>query len=352
MKSYISLRTTALAMIFLSSIAMVMETKGTDTTPSSTATTSTTPEPSDSTVVAIISEKNGALIKKVTYGEVKAKAQMLPKQLTNNAKFKDIFPLLVKSVATEAAIINRAEKSGIKNRPEFKVMKEQCESGVLQKSFIDDEIDKLATEEELMKAYKEVKEAAPKGTEYNISMITVQDKQKANSILKDLTKAGAITKFAEYADKESLNKIPGGNLGFVRLEELPEPLRKPIEGAAQATIVPKVVEISMPDPSTPGKKVTTFNIIYVQGKRPAVFPPFESVKEELKTALSTKLAKEVIKKIEGEVEFQLFNAEGKPLDQKAEAPSAPAKAPEPTDSSSSEKAKGPEKSKGKEEVGN
>ncbi|MDF3033977.1 MAG: hypothetical protein K0R76_931 [Alphaproteobacteria bacterium] len=314
MKSLISSRAAAVAMALLASIPMAMGAGAAAPSPAAPAA-----EPSESTVVGIITI-DGTVVKKVTAGDVKSKLAVLPPQLAG-APYDQIFPLLLKSVVTEQIITYYAEKAAIKSKPEYAKMVEECKKGAEQKLFLEGEIDKLATPAELEKSYKEVKEAAPKEDEYNVSMITVTDKQKASRLLQEAKKAG-VAKFGELANKESMNKIPDGNLGYVRLGELPEAFRDKVKNAAKATIVPNVVEISMPDPSEPNKKVTTYNIILVQDKRPAAFPPFEAVKNELKAAVSSKFAKQVIKDLEGKAKIELFGLDGKPLDQKADAPKA------------------------------
>lgn len=317
MKSFVSSRAAALAITLLTSPVVISASYAAAAPAASPASPTTTP---DSTVVAVVTIDG--TVKKVTAGDVKAKLAVLPPQLAG-APYDQIFPLLLKSVVTEQIITHHADKAGIKSKPEYDKMVEECKKGALQKLFLDGKIDEKATDAELMKAYEEVKKAAPKEDEYNISMITVTDKKKAADILRDVKKSGVST-FAEVANKESMNKIPDGNLGYVRLGELPEAFRDKVKNAAKATIIPNPVEISMPDPSDANKKVTTYNIILIQDKRPAEFPKFETVKSELKAAVSSKFAKEVIKELEDKAKVELFGLDGKPLDQKGAAqPEAP-----------------------------
>jgi peptidyl-prolyl cis-trans isomerase C len=308
MKSLISSRAAALAIVLLASVPMAL-----GDTPPAPSSPASAAEPAESTVVGIVTI-DGAVVKKVTAGDVKSKLSVLPPQLAN-APYEQIFPLLLKSVVTEQIIMYYAEKAGIKNKPDYAKMVEECKKGAEQKLFLEGKIEERATDEELKKSYEEVKKAAPKEDEYNISMITLTDKKQAKDVFKKVN----VSNFAEVANKESMNKIPDGNLGYVRLGELPEAFREKVKSAAKATIVQSVIEISMPDPSQAGKKVTTYNIVMVQDKRPATFPPFEAVKGELKTHLSSKLAKEVIKDLESKAKVELFGLDGKPIDQKADA---------------------------------
>ncbi|MBX9804179.1 MAG: peptidyl-prolyl cis-trans isomerase [Alphaproteobacteria bacterium] len=332
MKSFISSKITSrvgvLSLALVSAVPMPLwaAAASTDTTSQAPAAPAAA-EPADSTVVgkAVVDGKT----LEVTYGEVKGKLKLLPPQL-QSAPFKDIFPLLLKSVVTEKIISYYAEQSGIKNDPDYQKMVGECQKGVLQKLFLDKEIDKRATDDELKKAYEDVKKSAPKEDEYDISMITLTDKTKAENVLKELKKIG-VSKFAEVANKESMNKIPDGNLGYVRLGELPEAFRDKVKNAAKATIVQNVVEISMPDPSDANKKVTTYNILMVKDKRAATFPPFEAVKGELKSAVGSKFAKEAIKEFEGKAKIELFGMDGKPLEApKADAPKVDASKVETT----------------------
>lgn len=291
----------------------------TDTAPTVSAPAAQ-PEPADSTVVSKVSIEGKTF--QVTYGQVKSKLKLLPPQL-QKAPLNDIFPLLQKSVATETVVAYLAEKAGLKSNPDYQKMVVECQNGVLQKLFLDLEIKKRATDDELKKAYEEVKAAAPKEDEYNISIITVTDKKKAQDLLKKVT----VSNFAELADTESSNKIPRGNLGYIRLSDVPEAFRNAIKGAAKATIIQKALEVSMPDPNDASKKVATYNLIFIQDKRPATFPPFEAVKEELTGAIGPKLAKAAIADFEKGAQIEHFAMDGKPLpaEQKADAPKADAK---------------------------
>jgi peptidyl-prolyl cis-trans isomerase C len=316
MKSSTSSKAIALALTLLASTPQATYAAASPAPAPSPAVT----EPSDNTVVAKVTI-DGKIVE-VILGQVKDKLQLLPPQL-KKAPFKDIFPLILESVVTEQVILAAAKKDGLENDPKYQKMVGECRNGVLQKMFLDKQIDARATDEELKKAYEEVKKSAPKEDEYNISMITVADKKKADEILKGFKKSGT-SKFAEVADKESLNKIPGGNLGYVRLSELPEAFREKIKSASKATLVPSAVEMVLPDPKDEKKKMTTYNIIFVQDKRPAAFPPFEAVKEELKNAIGSRFAKEAIKEFREKVSVELFNMDGSKIEEKKEATAAPA----------------------------
>lgn len=308
MKSLIfSSRAAVLAVGLLASVPAIVGVRADNATPPAPSSS----EPAESTVVGKVTI-DGTVVR-VTAGDVKSKLTVLPPQLAN-APYDQIYPFLLKSVVTERIISYYAGQAKVKDKPEYAKMVEECKRGAEQKLFLDGEIAKRATDEELKKSYEEVKKTAPKEDEYNVSMITVTDQSQARKILKTVK----VNNFAEVANKESMNKIPDGNLGYVRLGELPEAFRDKIKNAAKATVLKDLVEISMPDPSTPNKKIKTYNIVMVQDKRPATFPPFEAVKGELKNAISSRLAKEVIKDLESKAKMELFGLDGKPLDQKAD----------------------------------
>jgi peptidyl-prolyl cis-trans isomerase C len=316
MKSLISTRIAALSIALLVSVPMALCVPAQAAT--ATATPSSAPEPAASTVVSKVAIDGKTI--EITYGQVKDKLKVLPPQL-QNAPFNEIFPLLQKSIETEQIITYLANKAGTQNDPEYQKLVQECQKGVLQKLFLDKEVEKRATEEELKKAYDEIKKAAPKEDEYNLSMITVTDKKKAEKILKDAKAAGP-SGFAALADKESMNKIPGGNLGYIRLGDLPEAFRDKVKGAAKATILANVIEVTMPDPSDPNKKVVTYSIILVQDKRPAVFPAMEAVRAELLAAIKARLMKDSIKDLEAPAKVERFGMDGKPIEQKTDAPKA------------------------------
>lgn len=333
MKSLISSRVAVSAITLLASVPMVMGPAAASGAPSAASATPAA-EPADSTVVGTATVDGKTL--QVTYGEVKGKLKLLPPQL-QDAPFKDIFPLLLKSVITEKIISYFAEKAGTKNDPDYQKMVAECQKGVLQKLHLDKEVNALATEGRLREEYdilnkKELEKdkkdpnRVKERQKYDIGLITLTDKKKADEVLKELKKLG-VSKFADVANKESMNKIPDGSLGVVSLGALPPPFREKVKDAANATIIPNVVELPMPDPSDPSKMIPTYNILMVKSKLAGPndpLPPFEDVKGELKTApeITSKLTKEVIKELEGKADIKLFTMDGKPLDQKADAPKA------------------------------
>lgn len=318
MKSLISTRIAALSIALLASVPMAW---GESTDQAATkAPAQAAAEPDANTVVSKITIDGQTV--EITYGQVKDKLKVLPPQL-QSAPFNDIFPLLQKSIETEQVIMHLAKKAKTSDNPEYKKLVEECQKGVLQKLFLDQAVEKRATDAEYRKVYDEYKKSAPKEDEYNLSMITLTDKTKAAKVLKDAKAAGPAG-FAGIADKESENKIPGGNLGYVRLGDLPEAFRDKVKGAAKATILQNLIEVSMPDPKDPNKKITTYNVILVQDKRPASFPDFEVAKPELKPVVSARLMKDVIKEFESQAKVDRFDMYGKPVDQAANAPKADA----------------------------
>jgi hypothetical protein len=245
---------------------------------------------------------------------VKDKLKVLPPQL-QNAPFNEFFPILQKSMETEQIIMYLAKKSKVADDPEYQKLVQECQKGVMQKLFLDKAVEARATEEEFRKVYDEYKKSAPKEEEFDLSIITLTDKAKAATVLKDVKAAGPAA-FGAIADAESMNKIPGGNLGYVRLGDLPEAFRDKVKSAAKATIIPNIIEVTMPNPSDPSKKVTTYNILLVKDKREAKFPEYEAVKAELKSVVHSRLMKDVIKDFEKQATIE------HPLEPKADSTKA------------------------------
>jgi len=311
MKSPLSFRATTLAIVLLTSASVSIGARADNpASPAAPSAASPAPEASDSTIVGIVTIDGNVI--KVTAGDVKSKLSVLPPQLAS-APYDQIYPLLLESVVTERIINYYADQAKIKDKPEYAKMVEECQKGAAQKLYLDGEIAKLATDEELQKTYNEAKKAAPKEEEYDIGIITVKDQKKAKEILKTVT----VNTFSAVANKESENKAPDGALKNVRLSELPEAFRDKLKNAAKATILKDIIEISMPDPAS-NKKMKTYNIVMVQDKRPASFPPFEAVKGEVKRAVNNKLAKDAIEKLKSKAKIELFGLDGKPIDQKAD----------------------------------
>jgi peptidyl-prolyl cis-trans isomerase C len=321
MKSIIATRAAALSIALLASLPMAFADSA-DASPK--PATPAAAEPADSTVVSKVTIDGKTF--PITYGQVKDKLKLLPPQLQGSPK--EIFPLLQKSEETAQIISYLAEKAGTRNDPEYQKMVGECQKGVLQKLFLDGEVKKMSTNEELMDAYNKVKEATKQEKEYNLSIITITDKAKAKKIFDTVN----VTNFGEVANKESLNKTPDGSIGYMRLGDLPEPIREKLKKLqeanggkiAKATKIPSIVEISMPEPSDANKKVTTYNIIMVQDVRDAVFPPFDDVKDQIQAAIAPDLTKKAIAKLQDSAKIERFTMDGKPIDEKADAPKADA----------------------------
>ena len=244
---------------------------------------------------------------KMTMGQVYEQLNLLPSEVKDRPFSKLYAALLRRLIDTH--ILNKAAAGlGLdKDAGVLEQMNKNAET-MLQKLFIEGEVTKLLTDDELKKNFEELKAKLPKDEmEVQLKHILVKSKEDAEAIVKELEKDPS--KFEDTAKQKSIDpqtKANGGSLGYVRKDDLPEAFAKVVFEAKAGAVLPQAIDMGP----------NGFSVVLVGEKRPVEAPKFEQVKAELSKALMAKYAVEVISKIKKQAGVEVTGLDGKPIVEK------------------------------------
>ena len=244
---------------------------------------------------------------KMTMGQVYEQLNLLPSEVKDRPFSKLYAALLRRLIDTH--ILNKAAAGlGLdKDAGVIEQMNKNAET-MLQKLFIEGEVTKLLTDDELKKNFEELKAKLPKDEmEVQLKHILVKSKEDAEAIVKELEKDPS--KFEDTAKQKSIDpqtKANGGSLGYVRKADLPEAFAKVVFEAKAGAVLPQAIDMGP----------NGFSVVLVGEKRPVEAPKFEAVKAELSKALMSKYAVEVISKIKKQAGVEVTGLDGKPIVEK------------------------------------
>lgn len=270
---------------------------------------------SDTTVVARVTLDG--VTTEVTLGQLKERLKLLPPQV-QSAPFEKIYEMLL-SAQVDMMIVSHA--AGKENYPQKHADRVKAAGeAIIQKTFLDDEIKKLITDADLKTFYDQVVKALPPVEEARIRQITFGDEKKAKEALTELKKGTDFEKVLTEAQQKD-SAVKGGDMNYVRIDDLPEPMAKRVKVAAKATLIPDVIKTDM-----------GFHVIRVDDKRPHPTPTFEEAKPELTTMIAPKYLQQVVEGLRKGVKIEKFKLDGTPMQEApaapvAEAASVPAAAP-------------------------
>lgn len=265
----------------------------------------------DNTVIAKVTLDGK--VTEITLGQFKERVKMLPPQL-QNAPIDKIYDKLLMALVDMTIVKSAITKEGYDKKPDVLTKVESAKDMVMQKAYFDDKIKTLAKDEDLKKMYDEVIKVLPPVEESRIRTIIFQDDKKAKAALDALKKGGNFDTVLADAQKDSANK--GGDLGYVRIDDLPAPIAEKVKKAAKATTIPDVI-----------KTEVGFHVVRVDDKRTQPTPTFEQIKDELLNFSAPKYITQVVEGLRKDVKFELFTQDGKPMATPTDAPvAAPAAA--------------------------
>lgn len=245
--------------------------------------------------------------KKITMAEVYDQLNLLPPEMKDRS-FQKLYAALLRRLIDSHILNKAAADLGLdKNQETVDAMNKNAET-MLQKLFVEGEVAKHLTEDEIKKNFDELKEKLPKDEkEVQLKHILVKTKEEAEALVKELEKDSA--KFEDLAKEKSIDpqtKSNGGSLGFVRKTGLPEEFAKVVFEAKSGTVLPQAINMGP----------NGFSVVYVGEQRTAEPPKFEQVKGELSKALMPQYAVKVINKIKKDSGVEVTGIDGKPIVEK------------------------------------
>lgn len=244
---------------------------------------------------------------KMTMGQVYEQLNLLPAEIKDRP-FSKLYAALLRRLIDTHILNKAASELGLDKEPEVIEQMNKNAETMLQKLFIERDVAKLLTEEEIKKNFEELKAKLPKDEkEVQLKHILIKSKEEAEALVKELEKDP--TKFEETAKQKSIDpqtKANGGNLGYVRKADLPEAFAKVVFEAKAGAVLPQAIDMGP----------NGFSVVLVGEQRNAEPPKFEQVKAELTKALTPKYAVQVIDKIKKQSGVEITGLDGKPFVEK------------------------------------
>ena len=256
--------------------------------------TSFEPMASEDVVVAKV---NGSKI----YKSMLVSAQRLLPQQYQKMPLEQIYPALVDTVIDMKLSAADARRRNLHKTSDFKVLMARIEDQMLQRTALQDEIDKALTDEALKKRYTDLIKKSEASMELRARHILLKTESDAKAIIKELEEGAD---FALMAKNKSTGPSGpnGGDLGFFgKGQMVPE-----FERAAFALGEGEIT-------SSPVKTQFGWHVIKVEGYRKTQPPTFASVKQRLETEISQEVSAAYVSELRKLAKIERYDLNGKSL---------------------------------------
>lgn len=185
-----------------------------------------------------------------------------------------VYPLALEQVINTRMVQNKADKAGLENDPEVTSQLALAKQQIIRGVYIQKELDKQISDADLKAKYDDVIGKQPATEEIEASHILVDDKAKAEEIIKKLEGGADFGKLAAEYSNDPGNKDKGGDLGWFSKADM-------VPAFSEAAFAIKPGEIS----KEPVETQFGWHVIKVADKRERAKPTFEEVKPMLLTEM-------------------------------------------------------------------
>ena len=245
----------------------------------------------------IVAKVNGLKI----YKSMLVSAQRLLPQQYQKMPLEQIYPALVDTVIDMKLSAADARRRNLHKTGDFKVLMARIEDQMLQRTALQNEIDKALTDEALKKRYNDLIKKSETSSELRARHILVKTESDAKAIIKELNEGADFEATAK--NKSTGPSGPnGGDLGFFgKGQMVPE-----FEKAAFALDKGEIT-------SSPVKTQFGWHIIKVEGYRKTEPPTFASVKQKLETEISQEVSAAYVSALRKLAKIERYDLDGKSL---------------------------------------
>ena len=260
-------------------------------------------------VVARINEQEVRL-SEVTrlVGQLPPQVQQMPMEM--------LYPALLEQVVNQKLVASAAYKAGLDKSQEVKDELKQAEERIVQRAYMQKEVQARITPEAVDAKYKEFLKENPPQDEVKASHILVEQEADAKEIIAQLGKGGDFAKLAKEKSKDTVAAQQGGDLGYFTQDTMVEPF-------AKAAFAMKPGEIS----KEPVQTQFGWHVIKVEDRRVAPPPPLDEVRPQIERELSRDVVSSLVDNLRKDAKVETFQMDGSPMpkEEPAAAPAAPAK---------------------------
>ncbi|HEY0833226.1 MAG TPA: peptidylprolyl isomerase, partial [Azospirillum sp.] len=241
-------------------------------------------------------------------GQLPPQVQQMPLEM--------IYPAILDQLVNQKLVSVAGYKAGLQNSAEVKDELKRAEERIVQRAFIQGEVEKRITKDALDKAYKDLVAKSPAQEEVKAAHILVEGEAEAKDIIAQLGKGGDFAKLAKEKSKDKAAAEQGGDLGYFTKDMM-------VEEFANAAFGMKPGEVS----KEPVKTQFGYHVIKVTDKRTQTPPTLEEVKPQLEQDLSKSIVTGLVDELRTGAKVETFQLDGSPMPKEEAKPVAPA-APE------------------------
>ncbi|HYH22804.1 MAG TPA: peptidylprolyl isomerase [Azospirillum sp.] len=224
-----------------------------------------------------------------------------------------IYPAILDQLVNQKLVSAAGYKAGLQNSAEVKEELKRAEERIVQRAFIQGEVEKRITEDALDKAYKEYVAKHPAQEEVKAAHILVESEAEAKDIIAQLKKGADFAKLAKEKSKDKAAAEQGGDLGYFTKDTMVEPF-------ANAAFAMSKGEVS----KEPVKTQFGYHVIKVEDKRTQTPPTKEEVKPQLEQDLSKTIVTGLVDELRTGAKVETFQLDGSPMPKEEAKPAAPA----------------------------
>ncbi len=260
----------------------------------------------------VVANINGQVIR---LSDLEIAQQTLPPQF-RNMPLQAVFPALLDRLIDSKLVVLEGKKNKVQDDAAFKKRMVFVEEQVIQDFWIQREIARRVTPEELQKRYAErIKAMPPAEEEVRARHILMSTEEEAKAIVADIKKGTAFEKLAKDKSTDKASGAEGGDLGWFKKTDM-------VQEFATAAFVLKKGELT----ETPIKTQFGYHVILVEDRRQAPPPPFEEMVEQIREEASRETVTALLNQLMSTAKVEKFNLDGSKAEGPAPAaPAAPAK---------------------------
>jgi peptidyl-prolyl cis-trans isomerase C len=242
--------------------------------------------------------------------ELEVAQQALPPQY-RNVPLQSVYPALLDRIIDSKLVVADGKKNKVEADPAFKKRMAFVEDQVVQDYWLQKEIAKRITNEQMQARYQEKLKSMPAEEEVHARHILVATEQEAKDLLAELKKGTAFDKLAREKSTDKASGAEGGDLGWFKRTDM-------VKEFSDAAFNLKKGELS----EAPVKTQFGFHVIKVEDRRKAPPPSFEEMSDHIRDELARETVSHFLDQLRGSAKIEKFNIDGSKVEAKPVAPPA------------------------------
>jgi peptidyl-prolyl cis-trans isomerase C len=244
----------------------------------------------------------------VHLSELEVAQQALPPQY-RNVPLQSVYPALLDRIIDSKLVVADGKKNKVEADPAFKKRMAFVEEQVIQDYWLQKEIAKRITKEQMQQRYQEKLKSMPAEEEVRARHILVATEQEAKDLLAELKKGAAFDKLAREKSTDKASGAEGGDLGWFKRTDM-------VKEFADAAFNLKKGELS----EAPVKTQFGFHVIKMEDRRKAPPPSFEEMSDHIRDELARETVSHFLDQLRANSKIEKFNMDGSKVEAKPVAP--------------------------------